>query len=113
MLCILKGAKHMNFELEPRGTTMATKSPRSQAFLLGTRLVDRRAPAPERTLFSVGRRAGSQLLRLFTPQSAEASRIQPEFSVGSGCVELSVFREDKCPPKNSQKQDKKNISYKM
>ncbi len=59
--------------------------------------------APERTLFSVGRRAGSRLLRLFTPQSAEASRIQPKFSVGSGCVDLSVFREDKGQKKYPQK----------
>ncbi len=52
---------------------------------------------------------GGRLLRLFTPQAAEASRSHPSFSVGSGCVELSAFREDKCPPKTSQKQDQKTF----
>ncbi len=52
---------------------MATKFPHSQAFLLGTRLVHRQSEH----FFSVR----SRLLRLFTSQAAEASRIRiPKFS---------------------------------
>ncbi len=67
------------------------------------------ARSAERKLFSVGGR----LLRLFMPQVAEASRNHPSFSVGSGCMELSVFREDKGPQKNFTKTRPKNVSYKM
>ncbi len=88
---------------------MATKSPRSQAFLLGTRLV-RIARSSERTIFSDGGRLLRLLLeylRLFTPQAAEESRIHLSFSVGSSCVEMSVFREIRAPPKNHINNTKK------
>ncbi len=85
---------------------MATKSPRSQAFFLGTRLVDR-----QRECFSPSELTSNfrRLLRLFTPQAAEASQIHPSSPLAVAA--WSCLSSEKISgQKKSQEQDKKNIS---
>ncbi len=85
-------------------TAMATKPPRSQAFLLGMRLVDR-----QNERFSPSGRAGSRLLRLFTPQAAEASRIHPSSPLAAAAWSCLSSEKISDPPKIHRNKKKKRF----
>ncbi len=72
-------------------TAMATKSPHSQAFLLGTRLVEIHL---------------SRLLRLFTPQVAEARRIHPSYPLAAAAWSCLSSEKISDPKKSTEARQK-------